>query len=124
VPEPDTQIPSARHEPSDIGEGFIWGAIAVSGALLLACGLMTLWLYPSARLDQSPPLPLPHYPEPRLQPDPTADLQAFYAEEMRRLSSAGWTDASHRTVHIPIEQAMRDVAHEGIAGWPAEPSPP
>jgi hypothetical protein len=122
VPEHETRIPTARHEPTDIGEGVIWGAIAVSGALLLACGLMTFWLYPSARLDRSPALP--HYPEPRLQPDPPADMQAFYAAEMRRLSSSGWTDASHRTAHIPIEQAMRDVAHQGIAGWPAEPSPP
>ena len=64
------------------------------------------------------------YPEPRLQPDPAADMRAFYAEEMRRLTSAGWTDASHRAAHVPIEQAMSDVARDGTAGWPAEPSPP
>lgn len=122
--ERDTLIPTARHESRDIGEHFIWGAIAVSGSLLLACALVTLWLYPSARLDESLHLPLPQYPAPRLQPDPTVDMRAFYAGEMRRLSSAGWTDATHRAAHIPIEQAMREVAREGIAGWPAEPSPP
>jgi hypothetical protein len=124
VPGRDAHIPVARHESSDIGEGFIWGAVAISGALLLACGLITLWFYPSARVERSLHLPLAHYPEPRLQPDPTADMRAFYADEMRRLTSAGWTDASHRAAHIPIEQAMSDVAREGTAGWPAEPSPP
>ena len=124
MPERDTRIPAARHESSDIGERFIWGAVAVSGALLLACGLITLWLYPSARLDRSLHLPLAHYPEPRLQPDPTADMRAYYDEEMRRLSSAGWTDASHHAAHIPIEQAMSDVARDGTVGWPAEPAPP
>jgi hypothetical protein len=124
VPEPEILIPAARHEPSDIGERFIWGAIAVSGALLLACGLLTFWLYPSSRLDWTLQLPLPRYPEPRLQPDPTADMRAFQAEETRRLSSAGWMDASHRAAHIPIEQAMSDVAREGIVGFPAQPSPP
>jgi hypothetical protein len=120
----ETLIPTARHESSDIGERFIWGAIAVSGAVLIACALLTYWLYPSSRRDLSLYLPLPQYPEPRLQPDPVVDMTVFYAEEMRRLSSAGGMDASHQAAHIPIEQAMSDVAREGIAGWPTEPSPP
>lgn len=124
VPERETLIPTARHESSDIGEGFIWGTVAASGALLLACAMLPFWLYPSSRLDGSLQLPLRPYSEPRLQPDPTRDMRKFYAEEMRRLSSAGWQDASHEAAHIPIEQAMRDVAREGIAGWPTEPSPP
>jgi hypothetical protein len=124
VPDRETLIPAARHESSDIGERFIGGIIASSGALLLACGLLAFWLYPNSRLDTSLNLPLRQYPEPRLQPDPTADMRAFYAQEMRRLSSAGWMDASHHTGHIPIEQAMSDVAREGIAGWPYEQSPP
>lgn len=122
--ERETLIPTARHESSDIGEGFIWGAVAVCGALLLASALVPFWLYPRSRLDGGLHPPLPQYPEPRLQADPAMDMRKFYAEEMRRLSSAGWSDPSHAAAHIPIEQAMSDVAREGIADWPAEPSPP
>jgi hypothetical protein len=32
----------------------------------------------------------------------------------RRLASYGWVDRAHRLIHIPIEQAMRDVAREGV----------
>ena len=45
-------------------------------------------------------------------------MDAFRAEEMRRLNSAGWQDRAAGTVHIPIDQAMRAVAAEGIPGWP------
>ena len=121
--EPEIAIPAARHERSDIGERFIWAALAASGGLLLACALLTYGFYPSSHLDRTLPLPLPRYPAPRLQPDPPADLRAFYAEEMRRLASSGWADSSHRTAHIPIEQAMREVARDGIPGWPRENPP-
>jgi hypothetical protein len=124
MPERETLIPAARHEASDISERFIWGAIAVSAGLLLACALLTFWVYPGSRLERSVHLPLAAYPEPRLQPDPAADMRAFYGQEMRRLSSSGWADASHQAAHIPIDQAMREVARDGIADWPAESAPP
>ena len=123
MPE-ETRISAARHEYRDIGESSIWIAIAISGALLLACAALTFWLYPSSRLDRSMHLPLPPYPEPRLQPDPTADMRAFYATQAHRLSSAGPPDDGDHAAHIPIGQAMREVAQEGIAGWPAESPPP
>ena len=49
---------------------------------------------------------------------PRADMQAFYAQEMRRLNSAGWIDKAHGTVHIPISDAMQKIARDGIPGWP------
>jgi hypothetical protein len=36
------------------------------------------------------------------------------------LNSAGWVDKPHGIAHIPIEDAMREVAAQGIAGWPAK----
>jgi len=62
--------------------------------------------------------PFPAYPNPKLQPNPAVDWQVFYAQEMARLNSAGWLDRAAGTVHIPIDQAMRAVAAEGIKGWP------
>jgi hypothetical protein len=111
-------IPAARHEHRDIDERFIWGAVAAMGALLLGCALLTLWMYPKTRLDRMLELPSTPYPAPRLQMNPEADMAAFRAGEMRVLEGRGW-DAAHRAAHIPIEEAMRKVAKEGIAGWPA-----
>ena len=45
-------------------------------------------------------------------------MARFYAEEMQRLNGTGWIDKAKGTVHIPIADAMRKVAEEGIPGWP------
>ena len=83
MPEAERVIPDARHEPTDIGPGFIWGAAALCLGTLLACALLVLWLYPTSWLDRRLQMPLPRYPEPRLQADPQEDLQRFYAKEMQ-----------------------------------------
>jgi hypothetical protein len=115
-------IPNARHEATDIGEGFIWGAVALVLGVLIVCALLVLWLYPQSRLDRTLQLPLPVYPAPRLQPSPQADMQKFYREELNRLNSTGWVDKAHGVVHIPITDAMRKVAQEGVSGWPTAPA--
>lgn len=119
--ETEQAIPDAEHEPTDIGGGFIWGAVSLCLGTLLACALLVVWLYPQSRLDRTLQMPLPRYPAPRLQPDPKGDLQRFHAKEMDILDGTGWVDKEHAVVHIPITQAMREVAREGIAGWPAVP---
>ncbi len=109
----------ARHEPTDVGERFIW--IGVAGLLVsvLVLGLLVLWLYPGATIDRTMHLPLPHYPSPQLQPNPREDMARFYSEEIRWLDGTGWIDKAHGIAHIPISDAMRLVAQEGIPGWPA-----
>jgi hypothetical protein len=116
--EAERRIPVARHEPTDIGEGFIWGAAALVAGVLILCGLLVLWLYPESRLDRTLSLPLPLYPAPRLQVNPAADMQRFYREELLRLDSSGWVDKAHGLAHIPIAEAMHQIAQEGIAEWP------
>jgi hypothetical protein len=122
--ETERMIPDAEHEPTDIGAGFIWGAAALCLGGLVACALLVLWLYPQSRLDRTLQMPLPLYPEPRLQPDPPEDLQRLHAREMQMLNGTGWVDRGRAVVHVPITQAMREVAQEGIAGWPAAPKDP
>jgi hypothetical protein len=117
-------IPAARHEHTDIGEGFVWAGAALMLGLLVVCALLTRWLYPQSLSDATITSPLPEYPAPRLQSDPGADMRAFHALEMRQLESTGWVDEGHGVVHIPIADAMRIVAHEGIPGWPAPGAPP
>lgn len=111
-------IPDARREVSDVGERFIWSAFAFLLVSLVAIALLILWLFPGSIQDQTIRRPLPAYPAPRLQPSPRADMQKFYAEEMQHLNSTGWIDKTHGTLHIPIADAMRKIAEEGIKDWP------
>ena len=83
MPEAERIIPDARHEPTDIGPGFIWGAVALCLGTLLACALLVLWLYPGSRLDRTLQIAASALSRAALQPDPPADMQRFYAQEMR-----------------------------------------
>jgi hypothetical protein len=55
---------------------------------------------------------------PRLQTNPSEDLAKFRAEEEKRLNGYYWVDKEKGIVHIPIEQAMEELAEEGIDGYP------
>jgi hypothetical protein len=115
----EPNLPPARYEPADVTFRFLaWGAVLVLSVLLLSC-FGTIWMYPGLvqdrRLTGSPPV----FPAPRLQDDPNADLLRFEASEHARLNSLGWVDKAHGIVHIPIDEAMRRIATQGIPDWPA-----
>ena len=114
----------ARHEPTDVGGRFIWIGVVLLLASVLILALLVLWLYPGATTDRTMRLPLPNYPNPQLQPSPREDMAKFYEGEMRWLNGTGWIDKAHGIAHIPISDAMRLVAKEGIAGWPASTEKP
>ena len=92
----------------------------------LAAGLMAFFIvsvvalrfiYPGAVSGPSD-APRSQSAKPALQIDAPADLAAHRAAEQRALTSYGWVDRQAGTVHIPIDQAMRDVAASGIKDWP------
>jgi len=64
------------------------------------------------------------FPEPRLQPDDTRDMDLFRQSEDKILHSYSRVDANGETVRIPIERAMEIVAERGLPnfGGPA-PNP-
>jgi uncharacterized iron-regulated membrane protein len=109
----------AHRETSDITFRLATGLLALAGVLLLLLLGLAWLMFPGEVNDQRFAQPFPEWPGPRLQTDAAADMKRFQAEEMRWLNSAGWQDRSSKTVHIPIDQAMRAVAAEGISGWPA-----
>jgi hypothetical protein len=113
------RIPVARFEPTDIGRRIIWGAVGVCTAALVSCALLVAWLYPGSIPDRRLESLLPLYPAPRLQTDPAAELRALRAREMAWLEGTGWVDKTQDVMHIPIAQAMQQIALEGIPGWPA-----
>ena len=118
----EKDLAPAAHEGSDISGGFIAIGFAstVLGVVFLA--LLAWALYPDAMTDRTMHLPLPSFPEPRLQIDPAEDWTDFHRRELARLNSAGWIDQAKGAAHIPIAAAMRKIAQEGIADWPG-PSP-
>jgi hypothetical protein len=108
-----------HHETSDITFRLATVLLALAGVLLLLLLGLAWLMFPREVKDQRFAGPFPEWPGPRLQSDPPADMRRFLAEEMQWLNSAGWQDRTAKTVHIPIDQAMRAVAAEGIPGWPA-----
>jgi hypothetical protein len=56
--------------------------------------------------------------QPRLQTDPSEDLARFLVDEDKRLNTYYWIDKEKGIVHIPIEQAMQELAEQGIDGFP------
>ncbi|MBV9784511.1 MAG: hypothetical protein JO264_11900 [Acidisphaera sp.] len=119
------RLPPAQHETRDVTwRFFVIGTVGMLVTLALLAGLSAL-LYPASLTDRTLLGRLPPSPSPALQSSPRADMDRFRREEMQRLDSAGWVDRAHGLVHIPIAEAMRKVAQEGIADWPgpAAPSP-
>ena len=115
----DRALPAARHERRDVSIRFMLMLLALIGGVLLLLMLLAYEIFPGEVGDRRFAAPFPAFPAPRLQPDPAVDWKAFYAQEMAWLNTAGWQDRAAGTVHIPIDQAMRAVAAEGIKGWPA-----
>src|SRR5665213_3368351 len=111
---PEKVLSPARHEPTDVGASFILIGVPLILGTVIALALLVLWLYPAATIDRTMQLPLLHYPDPQLQPNPREDMAKFYNEEMRRLNGSGWLDKAHGITHIPISDAMRLIAQEGV----------
>jgi hypothetical protein len=110
--------PATRYEPTDVPLRLVgWLGAGLAGAIV-ATPLIVLAIYPGTRHD-APRGPTEMPPAPRLQTTPALDLAEHRAEEERLLSSWGWADRARGAVRMPIEEAMRRVARDGIADWPA-----
>jgi hypothetical protein len=116
---PESDLPAARHETQDIGFRPLVVGLGLTLLVLLLCTRLAMWLYPGATVDRRLPTALPEFPSPRLQANPSADLRRFQQQEMARLNGSGWVDRAHGIVHIPIDDAMRRIAGQGIPDWPA-----
>ncbi len=115
-------IPVAEREARDVSGRFIALAFVTLLTGVAIVGLLCWWIFPGAPHDRLIPYPPPSYPTPRLQASPPQDMARFYREEMARLNSFGWVDRAKGIAHIPIDQAMRIIAKEGIKDWMAPPS--
>lgn len=117
-------IPDARHEIRDVSSRFMLLTFMLLLTSVACVGLVCWWAFPRATADRHISTTVRDFPGPQLQPDPRRDWQRFHSEEMRRLTSYGWVDKARGVAHIPIAQAMRDIAARGIQGWPTTPAAP
>lgn len=118
---PGRALQPVRREGTDVRFRSMLALFALILSVLFLMLGTAYWLYPQEVQDQRFVLPIPDFPNPKLQPSPAVDMSVFYAEEMRQLNGAGWQDKAAGTVHIPIAQAMGLVEKEGIPGWPSGP---
>jgi hypothetical protein len=71
--------------------------------------------------EQPPPT---RFPKPALQPDDVADMYNMRANEDQILNSYGWVDQKAGVARIPVEDAMKALAQQGLPTRPATQLPP
>lgn len=108
------------YEESDWRLGVIWLILLGTFVFLVITPFVLIAAFPNAVSDVSREMTITP-PEPRLQLDPREDLAQFRAEEEKRLNTYYWVDKDKGLVHIPISQAMKEVAEKGIDGFPRGP---
>jgi hypothetical protein len=114
----DTEIDSRS-----IGMFGVWLTVGVVIVVILMLALYRDFMHKEAAKDR-PVSPLvdrtqPRMPpEPRLQTTPELDLQAYLAEEHRRVASYGWVDEQQGIVHIPVDRSMELLLEQGLPSRP------
>ncbi len=109
--------PKTAFEKSDWPLGTVGLVLLGTLIFLVIAPFVLIGAFPRAVSDVSRALTV-EPPQPRLQTDPSEDLAQFLADEDKRLNTYYWIDKKKGVVHIPIEQAMRELAEEGIDGFP------
>ena len=125
APKEALENPDVRFEKEDIrATPVLKFLVGIAVTTVVVC-LLLLGFYRGMRsyLADLQPEP-PHMkfeenreaPLPRLQERPAPDLHTIRAEEERILTTYGWVDKSRGVVRVPIEEAMKLVAEEGVQG--------
>jgi hypothetical protein len=109
--------PKTAFEKSDWPLGTIGLVLLGTLIFLVIAPLVLMGAFPRAVIDVSRALTV-EPPQPRLQTDPSEDLAQFLVDEDKRLNTYYWIDKKNGVVHIPIEQAMHELADKGIDGFP------
>ena len=109
--------PKTAFEKSDWTLGATGLVLLGTLIFLVIAPFVLIGAFPRAVSDVSRALTV-EPPQPRLQTDPSEDLARFLVDEDKRLNTYYWIDKKKGIVHIPIQQAMQELAEEGIDGFP------
>ena len=109
--------PNTAYEQSDWPLATIGLVLLGIFVMLVISPLVMIAAFPTTTSDVSRALTV-EPPQPRLQTDPSADLAQFQENDEKRLHNYDWIDKEKGIVRIPIEQAMKELAEEGIDGFP------
>lgn len=109
--------------PETVYESSDWqvSAIAIVLAMVLALiavsvlALRIVFQTAASDIDRSPSVAMP---APALQIDPVQDLARLRAREDQALNTYYWVDRQNGVVHIPIDQAMKQIVARGLDGFP------
>jgi hypothetical protein len=120
------------YERRDIdGESVVQIGIVVAVVTVVAA-VLVLFLFnrlaEQARRADPPNPPLARHeqgrqaPEPRLQEAPFKDIATLHQEERAILQGYGWVDERAGVARIPVEEAMKIVAEQGLPRWSPAPA--
>jgi hypothetical protein len=122
------------YEPRDLGaRGIIaFLVILIMSTAILCAVVWGYYDYSLKNLTQKPPIsgvqaignapevkPTERFPKPTLQPDDVSEMNAMRANEDQQLNSYGWVDQKSGIAHIPIDEAMKAIAQQGLPTRPA-----
>jgi len=117
IPERIETNPDTAYETADWPVGII-GLVLAAVLLVLAIAVVAVSFgFSDAVSDARRSLATP-MPEPRLQTDPPDDLAKLRAREQNELDTYYWIDRDKGIVHIPIDEAMKQVLARGLDGFP------
>ena len=109
--------PETAYEASDWQVGILGWLALGTFVFLVMVPLLMMWVYWTTVSDVNRNV-LVTPPEPRLQTNPAQDLANFLADQHSKLDSYYWVDKQSGIVHIPIGEAMKKLAKDGIPGFP------
>ena len=113
----DSSSGTVGYETSD-AEPRLIGALAIGIVVFLVLSPAVLWALLSGSIERPRTLTaFEGIPAPVLQVDPNRDLAETRRDEEKQLTSYGWVDRSHGTVHIPIDRALDLTLKRGLPGW-------
>lgn len=121
--EKETIDPDVKYAPEDVSGKWL-GAIGVSvivAAIILPFLLWGIYGHLEANYGNGAAIPeaknferFNQPPEPNLKPNPVENYREFRRAENEKLNNYGWIDREKGTVHIPIEQTMKQLAAKGL----------
>lgn len=115
---------NGRLEPPGID---VRSALIAAGAaiVLIAGSVVVLDAVYRDYVPKPAPPPPQTFPQPRVQPNESAELRRLLSEQRARLSGYAWADRPKGLVQIPIERAMQLIVRKGAQAYdPLAPAAP